>query len=146
MGPRNRMVVWPNPVHRPHHGQDRVPREDEDEYDRDIKEVPMQVLKNEKLRLTLVLHAGLAHRAARRIKKNRAIVGLAIIVASATKTSRGPENQQRWSLHENREVFQPVRIEKGREHRGKIRTVFVISLAVRPERVEPRPSGVNDER
>src|SRR5947208_11733548 len=75
----------------------RVVPENHQKDDGDIKKVAMKVLEDErKTRLAAItMRMRLAHGASRRIKKERAIVSLTVVVTRGTKTERRPQNQNR---------------------------------------------------
>src|SRR5579859_3043660 len=72
----------------------RVPPQKNQEQHRQIQEIPVQILQNErKLRLTLIIPRPLVNRTRGRILKKRAIVCFAVVVASSAKAQRPAQNQ-----------------------------------------------------
>src|SRR5689334_3690080 len=71
-----------------------MPEKDQEEH-REIHEVPVQVLEDEReFRLsTIILVAPLVYGASRRIEKEGPIVGLSIVIAREAKASGRPEDQ-----------------------------------------------------
>src|SRR5208282_1362587 len=99
-------------------GLDSVMPEKQDEHDREVKEIAMNVLQDKgKPGLALILAFGrLADRASRRIEKKSPVIRFSVVVAGGTKTERPGEDQQR------RRKFPPMmqRIDQRRIKRRKI--------------------------
>src|SRR5712692_9924728 len=76
---------------------DRVVPENEEKDDGDVKKITMQVLQDEGKTgfAAIAMRVRLAHRASGRIKKESAIVSLAVVVAGGAKTERCPQDQNR---------------------------------------------------
>src|ERR1700682_298925 len=80
----------------PVEGQDHVIPKEGQEQHREIKEIAMEVLQDKReRRLALVTFvSAIAHRARRRIQKERAVVSLAVVVAGGAKARRTAEYQK----------------------------------------------------
>ena len=74
---------------------DHVVPEDDEDHERQVHEVAMQVLEDEReLELAAVaLALDLAHRAGGRIAEERPVVGLAVVVAGGAEAERRPQDQ-----------------------------------------------------
>src|SRR4029079_1103794 len=93
---------------------DRVVGQEDDEEQREIEEIAMDVLENErKGALTPVRLPRLSHGTRRRILPERLVVGAAIVVAGEAEPARGPENQQRGREWERRGPPAGLRTEPG---------------------------------
>src|SRR3990172_6450888 len=84
----------PKPV-RPHAAVNHVGRENYQKDERQIQEIPMQVLEQEQSSLASVgVASGLAHRAGRWIQKVSPVVSFAVIVTGHAEPTGGPQYEQ----------------------------------------------------
>ncbi len=82
-------------VGEPHRLPDVV-REEQDEHQREVQEVAMDVLQDQReTNARPVALARLADRAGRRVGPERLVVGAAVVVAGEPEQPRRPEDQQR---------------------------------------------------
>src|SRR5580693_3888885 len=104
-------------------GDDGVVPEKQDEHDRQVKKIAVNILQDKrKLRFPLILAIGrFTHSACRRIEKKRAVVSFAVVIARSAKPERSREDEQ------CRRKFPPMmqRIDQRRIKRGKIRPPFI---------------------
>ena len=76
---------------------ERVIPQDDQKNDGDVQKIAMQILQDEwKTRFAAItMRMRFADRSTRRIKKERPVVGLAVVIARRAKTQRSPQNQNR---------------------------------------------------
>src|SRR5436190_19527390 len=88
-------AVRQDPVHRPACCDPHIVREDEDENDRLINEIAVDVLDDEReFRFALVAVARLADRARNRIEEKRAVVCFAVVVTGGAEAEREDEDEE----------------------------------------------------
>src|SRR5438874_1862172 len=77
-------------------GANGVTPEKSEENHRDIEKIAMQILQDEgKCRLAAIRSAALADHTGRGVEKERAIIGLPVVVAGHAESQRAAQNQQR---------------------------------------------------
>src|SRR5262249_4807217 len=75
-----------------------VPGKEDEKQDREIQEIPMNVLQDQrKSSLAPIVAARLADRASRRIGPEGFVISSAIVIAGKTKSARRPKDQKRGS-------------------------------------------------
>src|SRR5580692_11765193 len=104
-------------------GHEGIVPKKQDEHDRQIEKISVDILQDErKLRLPVVFAVGrFTHGASGRIEKKRAGVSFAVVVARSAKPERPREDEQR------RRKFPPMmqRIDQRRIKWGKVRPPFI---------------------
>ncbi len=128
-------------------GEDRVAGEDDVEHQAQVEDVAVHVLEDQReAALAGVLAVRLGHRAGRRRHPERAVVGLAVVVAGEAEGQRDPGGQQRGREHPpgDRRVAElgarhAARREAGRVVDGDVRLGEVVLVA------EHAPRRVDDE-
>src|SRR5262249_29888144 len=125
---------------------DRVVGQDDDEQQRDVEEIPVDVLQDEREGpLAEIRLARLADRAVRRISPERLVVRAAVVIAGDPEAAGRPENQER--RRERQRAGPPSRLwpepgvralteEERRIERREVRAKFeVLALKRSPRRV-----------
>src|SRR6185369_11128988 len=84
----------PRRVREPH-SLPRIVQEDHDEREREIKKIPVHVLKNQRKRtLAEITLAGLAYRARRRVRPERFVISASVVVTRQPKAAGRPKDNQ----------------------------------------------------
>ena len=138
-------------VDREPHGHPRVVGQQADEQNRDVEEVAMDVLDDEREpAFAEVLLPGFTHGAPGRVGPERLVVCPSVVIAGESEPDRAPENQR--GRREVQERRPPGRLGRSAEpgvrgrpeqerrvHRREVRAPLVVRVRI------PRPRRVDDE-
>ena len=137
-----------HPVAPAEDAEDRVLPEDDEEDDRDVHRVAMQVLEEEELRLAVVpMRGALADRARGGIPREGAVVGLAVVVASEPEARGTRQDEHRGREKPEPHLVRPAHFEERRVERREVRAPLVrVALEGAPRRVDDEAREDEDGR